>query len=97
MQSYGFQNCTGLQIASFPELGTVQPFAFSGCTKLVSLYLMRSSMTVLSNSNAFTSTPIGGYSDAAGRFGSIFVPASLYETYLANTAWKVFSSRFVSV
>ena len=92
-----FSGCARLEAVSFPLASAIYPSAFLNCVNLISLYLMRPSMTTLSNTNAFTSTPIGGYSDEAGRFGSIFVPASLYAAYIANANWKAFSERFVSV
>jgi hypothetical protein len=58
---------------------------------------MGSSVCKLSHSNAFTSTPIGGYSASAGTYGSIYVPASLLTAYKTATNWTYFSSRFVGV
>jgi hypothetical protein len=49
------------------------------------------------NSNAFASTPIGGYSTSTGTYGSIYVPASLLTSYQTATNWTYFSSRFVGV
>ena len=60
------------------------------------LYLTGSSLCKLSNSNAFSSTPIGGYSASAGTYGSIYVPASLLTSYQTATNWAYFSSRFVA-
>jgi hypothetical protein len=46
------------------------------------------------NSNAFSSTPIGGYGLGAG---SIYVPTSLLTSYQTATNWTYFSSRFVGI
>ena len=78
-------------------LGNIYPYAFSRCYNLTDLHLQGSYLYSLSNSNAFTSTPIGGYSTSAGKYGSIYVPASLYDQYISATNWTYFSSRFVSV
>ena len=90
-----FINCTKLTTASFPAATTIGSGAFSKCYNLKSLYLTGSSLCKLSNSNAFSSTPIGGYSTSAGTYGSIYVPASLLASYKAATNWTYFSSRFV--
>ena len=92
-----FQLCDHISMISFPKGSMVGSSAFSGCVRLTKLYLTNSSVAKLSNSNAFTSTPIGGYSTTAGTFGSIYVPSSLLTSYKASTNWTYFSSRFVSV
>jgi len=47
--------------------------------------------------SAFASTPIGGYSDSAGQYGSVYVPASLYSSFLTANNWSLISSRIASV
>lgn len=94
--SYAFAACTSLITASFPKLSTITgSYNFRSCRLLVSLYLKSSSLCTLSNSNAFTRSPIDGYSASAGQFGSIYVPSSLLASYKAATNWTYFSSRFV--
>lgn len=97
IRSNAFSNCAGLQAASFPAANAIYSNAFCNCVKLVSLYLLGSSVCSLSNSNVFNGTPIGGYSEIAGQYGSIYVPASLLATYQSRIRWSVFSSRFVGV
>jgi hypothetical protein len=92
-----FYGCSSLTTASFPVATTIGSSAFVRCYNLKSLYLMGSSVCALSNSGAFSSTPIGGYSTWAGTYGSIYVPASLLTTYQAAANWSYFSSRFVGV
>lgn len=92
-----FYSCTALTSASFPAAAFIRSSAFGKCYKLISLYLMNSEVCTLSNSNAFSSTPIGGHSASAGRYGSIYVPMSLLASYQAATNWTYFSSRFVGV
>lgn len=92
-----FALCQSLQTASFPNLTSINTQAFSGCYRLVSLYLMGSSVCTLAALTAFISTPIYGYSASAGRYGSIFVPASLLTSYQTAAQWSYFSSRFVGV
>ena len=96
--SNAFGNCSSLTLISFPSCTYIQASAFLRCYNLVSLYFMGSSVVSLGNSNAFTSTPIAGYTASTGGvYGSIFVPSSLYNTYITSTNWVYFSSRFVSV
>ena len=95
--SSAFANCTALSVASLPALSYIYESAFAGCANLISLYLMGSSVCGLGYSLAFSGTPIGGYSGTAGRYGSIYVPASLYNSYRAANNWSYFASRFVSV
>lgn len=93
-----FYYCQQLETASFPTVSTIQVAAFWRCTLLKSLYLNNvSSIPTLANSNAFSSTPIAGYSASAGQFGSIYVPASLYSAFKSATNWQYFSNRMVSV
>jgi hypothetical protein len=64
---------------------------------LTSLYLTGSSLCTLAHSNAFGSTPIGGYSASTGTYGNIYVPTSLLTSYQNATNWTYFSSRFVGI
>ena len=92
-----FGGCRSLTTASFPVCTSIGQTAFTNCNNLTSLYLTGSSLCKLLNSNAFSSTPIGGYSASAGTYGSIYVPASLLTSYQTATNWTYFSSRFVGI
>jgi len=94
---FAFAYCTRLTTVSFPSCTTIGSYAFQKCYKLISLYLTGSSYVALARSNAFSSNPIGGYSASAGRYGSIYVPASMLSNYKTRTNWTYFSSRFVGV
>ena len=95
--SCAFQFCSSLTTVSLPAAAVIGSWAFHKCVRLTSLYLMGSSVAALSYSNAFSSTPIGGYSASAGQYGSIYVPLSLLSAYRGRPAWSYFSSRFVGV
>jgi hypothetical protein len=95
--SSAFYYCSGMETASFPVCQNMNANAFAQCRLLTSLYLMGSLVVSLKNSNAFSSTPIGGYSASAGQYGSIYVPASLLTDYQTATNWTYYSSRFVGV
>lgn len=96
--SSAFRNCYSLTTASFPALSDICASAFLYCYNLISLYLLGSSVVRLTTYSAFNSTPIAGYTTSTGGvYGSIYVPSSLYATYITSTNWARFSSRFVSV
>ena len=93
-----FIRCGNLTTASFPSCTTIYGSAFNGCYNLLSLYLLGSSVPSLVYSTAFDSTPIAGYTTSTGGvYGSIFVPSSLYDSYLTATNWSLYSARIVSV
>lgn len=94
---YAFSNCSKLTSLRFNALTNISAGVFTNCFKLVSLYLLGSTIAVLSNSNAFTSTPIAGYINVAGQIGSIYVKGSLYGGYRAATNWSFFADRFVAM
>ena len=72
--------------------------AFASCYILSSLYLLASAMYNLGNVNVFASTPISNYVELnGGNYGSVFVPASLYDGYISATNWATYSARIVSM
>ena len=97
-----FAECTALEEITLPSLSEIFAPAFSGCVRLISLYLPGSSVAALYNSAAlsnyvFVSTPIGGYSKVAGRYGSVFVPASLVGAYKSALGWSSIASRITAL
>ena len=103
LQSSTFASCTSLAYARFDALTTIGASTnatenpFYRCYNLISLYLLGSEICSLSGSYAFISTPIRGYSTSAGCYGSIYVRASLVDSYKSKTNWTYFSSRFVGL
>ena len=79
------------------SITSIGAYAFNSCLTLISLYLLGSSLVQLYNSIVFTSTPIGGYSSMAGRYGNIYVPSSLYNLYLSDPHWGGYSNRIISI
>ena len=96
MIEYAFMECTALEEITLPSLSEIFASAFSGCVRLISLYLPGSSVAALGLS-AFASTPIGGYSKVAGRYGSVFVPASLVSAYKSAPRWSSIASRITAL
>ena len=96
--SSAFTRCESLTSVNFSNCTMISQYAFQSCFNLLSVYLLGSSVPTLSDVNAFSSTPISDYTvSTSGVYGSIYVPASLYNDYLTATNWSVYSSRFVSV
>lgn len=97
LNNSAFSNCYALSTISLPAATNISAGAFMKCFNLKSLYLMGSTLCKLSNSNAFTSTPIGGYSTSAGTYGTIYIPASMLASYKAATNWTYFSNRMIGI
>ncbi len=92
VQSSAFQYCSALSKVTLGNCSSIYAYAFRGCVSLSALYLTGSSVTQLGTPTAvFYGTPL--YS----KIGSIFVPASLMESYLANSRWKFFSTILVGI
>ena len=90
-----FWGCLKLQSASFPVCTSIGGSAFGLCSSLSALYLLTSSVCILSNSNAFVNTPISK-STYLGYFGSIYVPSSLVSSYKTRTNWTYYSDRITA-
>ena len=92
-----FAYCYRLSLVSLPQVTAISTYAFYRCYNLLSLYLLGSSIPILS-ATAFYSTPISTYTTSTGGVhGSIYVPASLYSSYIAAGGWSIYSERIVSV
>lgn len=94
-----FQSCSGLATVRVPKCTAIGGYAFSDCRMLTSLYLTSvSGVTTLTDNGAwFSTTPIGGYSTYAGKYGSVYVPKSLVTAFKAASGWSSISSRIVGV
>lgn len=93
-----FRYAAQLTTATFSACSYVGNSAFEKCYRLLSLYLLGSSVATLANTNAFSSTPISTYTQyASGVRGSIFVRQSLLTEWKASTNWIAYSERFVGL
>ena len=96
--NYAFGYCSFLTTISFPACTSIGNTAFHNCIYLLSVYFMGSSIPTLASIGAFASTPIAGYTASTdGVYGSIYVPASMLESYKTASQWSYFSDRFVGV
>ena len=87
-----FYGCSSLRTISLPNCASISFYAFSNCTNLFSVYLTGVSSVPTIDSTTFSNTPISSY----GR-GSVYVPASLYQSFIVASVWRSISSRIVSV
>lgn len=95
--SNAFNNCVSLEMISLPNLSSIYlSSTFANCSNLRSVYLLGSSVAGIGNSNAFSMTPIM-FSTYLGYYGSIFVRASMLDSWKSATIWKYFSNRFVGL
>lgn len=89
-----FRSCSKLSAAYFPKVSNIGSSAFQSCTSLMSLYVLASSVITL-GTNVFYNTPMS-YDGYTGSFGSIYVPASLVDSYKSAAYWSAYSDRITS-
>jgi hypothetical protein len=94
-----FYGCSNLASANLPNARTLGSYAFSGCFRLSSVVigLNYTDICVLSNSNAFKSTPFTGYSSYFSGTPVIYVPASKLSAYQTAKNWSYFSKYMTGV
>ena len=86
MKSATFHSCTGLTKAEFGNLKSISANDFYNCTNLTALIILTPSVCSLSNTNAFTNTPI------ASGTGFVYVPDNLVASYKGATNWSAFAN-----
>lgn len=90
--SWAFAYCETLESISLPSATSIGDYAFNNCYMLETLDLSGvQSVPTLGDTGVFSNTKIEGGS------GTILVPASLYEDFLADENWLRHSSHFVVV
>lgn len=94
-----FYSCNSLTTASFPNAKYIGESAFYACYNLISLYLNSiSAVPTLWGASTFFNTPIGGRTTSTGGvYGSVYVPASLYSSFLTAENWSSIAERIVSI
>ena len=88
---YAIYFCNRLSQLSLPVCSSIGAYAFGFCTMLSIITLGYSGVCSLAGSNVFNYTPI------ASGTGSIYVPASLVDSYKSATNWSYFSTRIFPI
>ena len=84
-----FYMCSKLTTMDYPLITSIGNYAFYNCTNLTALILRNTdNVCTLSNTNAFTSTPI------KSGTGYIYVPSALVADYQKATNWLTYSAQF---
>ena len=88
-----FAECSLLETVKIPNAISIGSSAFNNCTNLISVYLDGGNSSVCSlGANAFSDTPM----ELDGP-GKVYVPASLYSSYISAVNWSDISSHIYSV
>ena len=78
-----------------PSVESISEGAFLNCHNLVTLIISNASVVCsLSNTDAFTNTPMTGHN---GKTGYIYVPRALVDSYKAATNWSTFASQIRAI
>ena len=86
-----FNGCSELTTVDFPAATRIGNSAFYSCSKLTALILRSATMATLSNTNAFSSTPI------KSGTGYIYVPAALVDSYKAANNWSTYANQIRAI
>ena len=86
-----FQSCTSLNQVNLPVCSYIGDGAFLNCNLFSSITIGYSSICSLGGSNVFSTTQI------TSSTGSIYVPASLVDTYKSATNWSYFSTQIFPI
>jgi hypothetical protein len=92
--SNAFTSNWSLTTLTLPAATTISAYAFRYCSKLMSIYLTSSKVPTL-NASAFLNMPVAV--SVNNTYGSVYVPSSLYASYIAATNWVKYSNRIVSI
>ena len=94
--SGAFDRCSSLTEANFPVCTNIGSTAFYRCSSLTTFILGASSTVSLPYSTTFDYTPMSD-SSYTGTFGSIYVPASLVDSYKTANNWSYYADRITSI
>ena len=86
-----FNRCFSLSQVSLPMCRFIGDFAFQTCSSFSIIAIGYSSVCHLNNSNAFEGTKI------TSSTGSIYVPASLVDSYKSAKNWSYFSTQIFPI
>lgn len=95
--SAAFSGCRNLSDVRLGAISAFSRAAFNECYNLVSLDLTRCSSVPSVYYDAFSRTPLVGYSTSTSSTPHIYVPESLYEAFLSASYWSSMASYITSV
>lgn len=96
--SSAFAECSKLKSITFGVLKgdeNIGNYVFSGCIALSQFYLNSSTALFSIKEGWFYHTPMSS-SSYLGKYGSIYVPSSLYYSFRRASGWSEYSARMVS-
>ena len=90
LSSYCLGHCSALETISLPKCSYVSQRAFYSCTNLQTIYIGTALSTVatMTHSNALS---------GCSALQSIYVPASLVDSYKTATNWSYYSSKIYPI
>ena len=91
VSSNAFTNCTALIEVDFATSPTFNAASFNACELLDKFIIRGQSVAKLSNTNAFTNTPI------AKGTGIIYVTDEFVESYKSATNWSTFADKIKGI
>lgn len=84
----GVASCTALKKVTLGSITNLAASAFNGCSSLETVIITQDeSVCTLQNRNAFNGSKI------ASGTGKIYVPDSLYDSYLTATNWSTYAAQ----
>ena len=86
-----FYNCINLAKIDFDVLEEMKNADFYQCSALTAVIIRSPAVCMMSDSNAFKSTPI------ASGTGYIYVPAALVDSYKAATNWTKYANQIRAI
>lgn len=84
-------NCTALTVVDVPNVTSLMRYCVQNCSALTALILRNPTMVTLQYNNVLNGTAI------ANKTGYIYVPASLVDTYKANSNWAGYATQFRAI
>lgn len=92
-----FAYCYSLNTVVVSNISAFKGSVFQRAYNLLSLYILSTSIVSFGTA-MFSSTPISNYTTSTGGvYGSIYVRASLLDSYKTAASWSVYSARMVGL
>ena len=94
----GFYWCSSLQKIDLPSLTSINGVSvFSACNALTALILRSETMCKLETADALNGTSYHGPTPIESGTGYIYVPATLIDTYKADSVWSTFATQIRAI